>query len=182
MIDQHPRRACLPDFVMQDAAARQVVEIQHHDTLSFSDGCLAGLGILLEHQEIRCTGHPMEKVREIVGDHHLHLFVEVSQELRHGQNRANGIAVRIDVARQHEASMRLNYSIKAFEKKVSLHILHKNLQRYTFFRFDTYLINRNSYLGKNSSKVWSEYTMIILCKSRPSMVRTGSACVSASID
>ena len=82
----------------------------------------------------------MQKLREIIGNHHLNRMSFPFEELRHSQDGADGIAVRIDMTSQDEAFRRLNYSIKAFKKGIVLHNFTKSLQRYTFFPFDTYLI------------------------------------------
>jgi hypothetical protein len=125
---------------MQDSASRQIIEIQHYNAFRFGDGRLAGISVFLENQEILSAWHPMQKLREIVGNHHLHLMSFSFEKLRHGQNGAYGITVRVDMAGQNEAFRRLNDSIKAFKKGIVLHNFTKSLQRYTFFPFDTYLI------------------------------------------
>ena len=121
MVNQHTRHTGFPDFIMQDSTTRQTVEIQHHDTFGFGNGLLAGIGIFLEYQKRLRTWHPMQEPREIIGNHHLNVMTSHFQELRQSQNRPDGITVRVDMADQDNAFRQLNYSIKAFEKYVSLH-------------------------------------------------------------
>ena len=116
MVHQNARGAGLPNLIMQDATSRQVIEIQHHNTLRLSNGLLARLCILLENQEILSARHPFQKVGKIVGHNHLHFVPFTFKELSHSQNGADGVAVRVDVTGKDKAFRRLNYSIKAFEK------------------------------------------------------------------
>ena len=101
VVNQDSRATCLPDFVVQDTTTRQIIEIQHYNNFRCGYGILTSLTVLLKNKKVLRTLHPMQKIREIIGNHHFSFMSPRSQELRHGQNRAYGIPVGIDMTSQN---------------------------------------------------------------------------------